>query len=147
MPIYEYRCSACGHRAEILHGIHDSGPNFCLECGTEGTMRKGIVAAAVVFKGSGWAKKDRRTAARSSNRDSKDGPAEAKPSEGKTYEAKASEAKPSDPGRSGSSADPASSGGSSSDGASSSGSGSGSEGGSGSSRGSKPLASPVSESG
>jgi len=142
MPIYEYRCSACGHRAEILHGIHDSGPNFCLECGAEGTMRKGIVAAAVVFKGSGWAKKDRRTAARSSSRDSKEGPAEAKPSEGKT-----SEAKPSDPGRSGSSADPASSGGSSSDGALSSGSGSGSEGGSGSSRGSKPLASPVSESG
>ena len=59
MPIYEYTCSACGHRTDILHGIHDPAPAFCPECGAEGTLRKGFAPPAIVFKGSGWAKKDR----------------------------------------------------------------------------------------
>jgi putative FmdB family regulatory protein len=65
MPIYEYLCRACGHRTEILHGINDPGPQFCPACGAEGKLRKAITAPSVVFKGSGWAKKDRRPAASS----------------------------------------------------------------------------------
>jgi len=61
VPIYEYICSACGHRTDILHGVHDAGPHFCAECGAEGAMRKAVVAPAVHFKGSGWAKKERRS--------------------------------------------------------------------------------------
>ena len=59
MPIYEYLCSACDHRADILHGINDPGPKFCPSCGLEGTMRKQFAAPAIHYKGSGWAKKDR----------------------------------------------------------------------------------------
>jgi putative FmdB family regulatory protein len=59
MPIYDYLCTACDHRADILHGINDPGPNFCPSCGAEGTMRKQFAAPAIHFKGSGWAKKDR----------------------------------------------------------------------------------------
>jgi len=59
VPIYDYRCSNCGHRAEILHGVHDERAHLCPECG--GQMRKAITAPAVVFKGSGWAKVDRRS--------------------------------------------------------------------------------------
>ena len=59
MPIYEYTCSACGHRTDILHGINDPAPAFCPECGAEGTLKKGFAPPAIVFKGSGWAKKDR----------------------------------------------------------------------------------------
>lgn len=59
MPIYDYLCTACDHRADILHGLNDPGPNFCPSCGAEGTMRKQFAAPAVHFKGSGWAKKDR----------------------------------------------------------------------------------------
>jgi len=62
MPIYEYLCRACGHRTEILHGINDPGPQFCPACGAEGKLRKAITAPSIVFKGSGWAKKDRRPA-------------------------------------------------------------------------------------
>ncbi len=75
MPVYDYLCSACDHRADILHGINDPGPNFCPSCGAEGTMRKQFAAPAVHFKGSGWAKKDRgsstmtRATARSSSGD------------------------------------------------------------------------------
>jgi putative FmdB family regulatory protein len=59
VPIYEYRCTACDHLAELIHGINDPGPRFCESCGAEGTMRKGFGAPAVLFKGSGWARKDR----------------------------------------------------------------------------------------
>jgi len=59
MPIYDYLCSACGHRTEVIHGIHEDAPRFCPSCGAEGTLRKGISTPAILFKGSGWAKKDR----------------------------------------------------------------------------------------
>lgn len=59
MPIYDYVCTACDHRTDILHGINDPGPNFCPSCGKEGTMRKQFSAPSIHFKGSGWAKKDR----------------------------------------------------------------------------------------
>ena len=77
MPIYDYLCSACDHRADILHGIHDPGPLFCPSCGADGTMRKQFAVPTVHFKGSGWAKKDRggtsrtRAAASSGSGDSK----------------------------------------------------------------------------
>jgi predicted nucleic acid-binding Zn ribbon protein len=45
----------------VIHGIHDPGPRFCPVCGTEGSMRKALSTPAVVFKGSGWAKVDRRS--------------------------------------------------------------------------------------
>ena len=59
MPIYEYVCTSCDHRTDILQGINDPGPNFCPSCGMEGTMRKQFAPPAVHYKGSGWAKKDR----------------------------------------------------------------------------------------
>jgi putative FmdB family regulatory protein len=59
MPIYDYLCSACDHRLDILHGINDPGPGFCPSCGAAGTMRKQFGVPTVHFKGSGWAKKDR----------------------------------------------------------------------------------------
>ncbi|HZM71890.1 MAG TPA: FmdB family zinc ribbon protein [Candidatus Polarisedimenticolia bacterium] len=60
MPVYDYVCGACGHVLEVIHGIHAEGPRFCPSCGAEGRMTKGFNAPSVVFKGSGWAKKDRR---------------------------------------------------------------------------------------
>ena len=71
MPIYEYVCTACDHRADILHGINDPGPLFCPSCGREGTMRKLIVAPAIHYRGSGWAKKDRSAPSRSAKSSSK----------------------------------------------------------------------------
>ena len=59
MPIYDYLCTACDHRADILHGINDPGPLYCPSCGAEGTMRKQFAVPAIHYKGSGWAKKDR----------------------------------------------------------------------------------------
>ena len=73
MPVYEYHCSACGHRIDILHGFNESGPIFCPACGAEGTMRKAFAPPTIVFKGSGWAKKERHSAAGGTKAASGDG--------------------------------------------------------------------------
>jgi putative FmdB family regulatory protein len=65
VPIYDYTCSKCRRVTEVIHGINDHGPKFCPECGAQGTMTKAFVAPTIHFKGTGWAKKDRGTAARS----------------------------------------------------------------------------------
>jgi len=62
MPIYDYECRNCGHRVEVMHGVHAAGPAHCERCG--GQMRKLLAPPAIVFKGSGWAKKDFRDASR-----------------------------------------------------------------------------------
>ncbi|MEX1295462.1 MAG: FmdB family zinc ribbon protein [Candidatus Limnocylindrales bacterium] len=56
MPLYDYRCTACGREVEVMHGINDAGPETCAHCG--GAMRKALSPPAIHFKGSGWAKKD-----------------------------------------------------------------------------------------
>jgi putative FmdB family regulatory protein len=64
MPLYDYDCAACGRRFEVVHGVQAEGPTVCPICG-RGPIRKTISAAAVHFKGSGWAKKERHTTATS----------------------------------------------------------------------------------
>ena len=52
-------CANCRRRFEVVHGVHARGPTACPLCGG-GPVRKAIIAPAVHFKGSGWAKKERR---------------------------------------------------------------------------------------
>lgn len=66
MPTYDYRCSACGYEVEVVHPIHGGGPEICTVCG--GVMRKALSAPAIHFKGSGWAKKDAKTAGKSTTK-------------------------------------------------------------------------------
>jgi putative FmdB family regulatory protein len=58
VPIYDYVC-ANGHTTEVIHGVNDPGPANCPVCGAP--LRKAVSAPAIVFKGSGWAKVDRKT--------------------------------------------------------------------------------------
>jgi putative FmdB family regulatory protein len=76
MPTYDYACAACGHRFEVVHGVHGHGPEACPSCGG-GPVRKAFAPPTVVFKGSGWAKVDRRASTSSAKRESTD---ESKPS-------------------------------------------------------------------
>ncbi len=59
MPIYDYVCESCGHVMEVVHGINAPGPTECPECG--GTLAKAFAPPAIHFRGSGWAKKDRKS--------------------------------------------------------------------------------------
>ena len=62
MPIYDYVCGSCGQVVEVIHSISAPGPTTCERCG--GTLKRALSAPAIVFKGSGWAKKDARDAGR-----------------------------------------------------------------------------------
>ena len=53
MPIYEYRCAACGHQEEFLQKVSDAPPTRCPACGKE-TLSKMVTAAGFHLKGSGW---------------------------------------------------------------------------------------------
>lgn len=58
MPIYDYVCVACRHRFEVFHGLNEAGPHQCPVC--EGRVTRAFAPPTIVFKGSGWAKMDRR---------------------------------------------------------------------------------------
>jgi putative FmdB family regulatory protein len=73
VPIYDYVCSSCSTRTEVIHGIDAPTPRFCPACGAEDTLRKVFVPPAVHFKGSGWAKKDRSSSSSSRTRASASG--------------------------------------------------------------------------
>ena len=53
MPIYEYRCSACGFQKEFLQKISDPLHTVCPDCGKE-AFQKMLTAAGFQLKGSGW---------------------------------------------------------------------------------------------
>jgi putative FmdB family regulatory protein len=64
MPLYDYDCSACGRRFEVIHRVDADPPASCPLCGS-GPVRKAFAPPTIVFKGSGWAKKERRATAAS----------------------------------------------------------------------------------
>jgi putative FmdB family regulatory protein len=64
LPLYDYDCAACGRRFEVIHGVHADPPASCPLCGS-GPVKKAITAPTVHYKGSGWAKKERRAAVKS----------------------------------------------------------------------------------
>lgn len=53
MPIYEYRCDACGFQKEHLQKLSDPVLTTCPECGEE-SYQKMLSAAGFQLKGSGW---------------------------------------------------------------------------------------------
>ena len=59
MPFYDYLCAKCGVTVEVLHGIDEQQARTHEDCG--GSLERQFSAASVHFKGSGWAKLDRRS--------------------------------------------------------------------------------------
>jgi putative FmdB family regulatory protein len=53
MPIYAYKCSACGHSADVLQKMSDVPRTTCPACGAE-TYAKQLTAPGFALKGSGW---------------------------------------------------------------------------------------------
>ena len=53
MPIYAYRCAACGHAKDVLQKISDPVLTTCPACGAE-SFQKQVTAAGFQLKGSGW---------------------------------------------------------------------------------------------
>jgi putative FmdB family regulatory protein len=52
MPLYEYRCTQCFRRVEIIQKVGGPPLEKCQVCG--GAMKKVISSPAIQFKGTGW---------------------------------------------------------------------------------------------
>jgi len=53
MPIYAYRCAACGHAKDVLQRMSDPPLADCPACG-QPRFEKQVTAAGFQLKGSGW---------------------------------------------------------------------------------------------
>ena len=77
MPLYEYRCTSCGHQQEFLQKVSDTPLSDCTACG-KATFTKMLTAAGFQLKGSGWYATDFRNSgakpAAKSNGDAKADP-------------------------------------------------------------------------
>jgi putative FmdB family regulatory protein len=57
MPIYEYRCAACGHTLEALQKFSDKPLRKCPEC-SKSSLKRLISAPSFRLKGGGWYETD-----------------------------------------------------------------------------------------
>jgi len=53
MPIYAYRCEACGFAKDVLQKVSDAQLTECPSCG-KSTFKKQVTAAGFQLKGTGW---------------------------------------------------------------------------------------------
>jgi len=60
MPIYEYRCSECGHQEDHLQKVSEKPLSKCPACGKK-AYKKMLSAAGFQLKGSGWYATDFKT--------------------------------------------------------------------------------------
>lgn len=52
MPMYEYRCTACGHSFEKIQSFSAQPEKECPKCG--GELIRPVTAPALRFAGAGW---------------------------------------------------------------------------------------------
>ena len=57
MPIYEYRCAACGHYLDALQKMSDAPLRKCPECG-KSKLQRLVSAPQFRLKGTGWYETD-----------------------------------------------------------------------------------------
>ena len=77
MPIYEYRCSVCGHQDEFLQKVSEPPLSVCPSCG-KAAFQKLLSAAGFHLKGSGWYATDFKSAGRKPEPKKAEAQAEAK---------------------------------------------------------------------
>lgn len=53
MPIYPYRCEACGKTTEVWAKMDDPAPEQCPHCG-KGPLSRTVARTAFHLKGGGW---------------------------------------------------------------------------------------------
>lgn len=58
MPTYQYACTECGHRHEVVQSFTDEPLTECPQC--QGRLRKVFNSVGIVFKGSGFYRNDSR---------------------------------------------------------------------------------------
>jgi putative FmdB family regulatory protein len=94
MPTYEYACTECGDRTEVVQSIADAPLTTCTVCG--GRLRKVFSPVGIVFKGSGFYRTDSRAKPAKADKDKAKTPADggAKPSPSSSSDGKGSTSTP-----------------------------------------------------
>jgi len=87
MPVYTYRCEACGVQFEKHQSFNDAPLKTCPEC-RKRKLKKVITPTRIIFKGSGFYATDHKSPSGGKSREKK--------SENKKEESKSSESKSSD---------------------------------------------------
>ncbi len=54
MPIYEYVCSSCEAKLEIIQKMSDPAPESCPTCSAKQTMARQVSRSSFHLKGGGW---------------------------------------------------------------------------------------------
>jgi putative FmdB family regulatory protein len=70
VPTYQYACTECGDRVEVVQKFTDDPLTVCEACG--GKLRKVFFPAGIVFKGSGFYRTDSRNGSSPSSAAAKD---------------------------------------------------------------------------
>jgi putative FmdB family regulatory protein len=76
MPIYDFQCTSCGHKDELMRKISESSTMICPNCSKE-TFSKMLSAPSFQLSGTGWYasdfkdKKPNKPAAESDKSDAK----------------------------------------------------------------------------
>ncbi len=83
MPIYEYRCEACGHELEAMQKFSDAILTDCPSCGKP-DLKKLVSAAAFQLKGNGWYATDFKGGGNKKTEEKTDSTADAKKTETKS---------------------------------------------------------------
>ncbi|MEZ0232745.1 MAG: FmdB family zinc ribbon protein [Methylophilaceae bacterium] len=53
MPIYDYQCTSCGLKKEVMRKVSEPSVTVCPECGKE-TFAKQVSAPNFQLNGTGW---------------------------------------------------------------------------------------------
>ena len=101
MPTYQYACTACDERLEVVQRFTDDALTTCPTCG--GRLRKVFSAAGIIFKGSGFYRTDSRASSKSAangagqkveSTTSESGSSDSKSADSKSADSKGSDSKP-----------------------------------------------------
>jgi putative FmdB family regulatory protein len=104
VPLYEYRCDACGQRFEVIQKFSDPAPAACRLCG-KGPVERQHSSPAIQFKGSGfyitdYARKGQSDSSSSGSSSKSDGGKTEGTTEGKTDAAAKTDTAKSESGKS-----------------------------------------------
>jgi putative FmdB family regulatory protein len=92
MPIYEYRCAACGHTLEALQKLSDAPLKKCPQC-AKSRLKRLVSAPSFRLKGGGWYETDFKQSGEK-KRNLVDGGGEASKSMGEGKDGAKSDSKP-----------------------------------------------------
>ena len=70
MPIYEYQCSSCDHKFEMIQKISSAPLEICPKCNSP-SLKKLVSESAFKLKGSGWYETDFKNSKKSVEKNSK----------------------------------------------------------------------------